>query len=143
MSLDRNSLITEVAKRWGIILKEDDPIIAVIALNDLVLEQHTLRLEAAYKALENHLEKVNKTYVDQSRAIAKIVVGDALVHATMEIRREADQAAKVVGHANSQQIEGISLGLKEREVLKQSATIAWTVAGISSLGLVGALFWFT
>ncbi len=141
--MNRETLLGEVAKRWGIIITDDDPIVAVVALNDVILEQHTDRLEKANKALESHLERVITTQVDQSRQIAKIVVGEALLHASREINAEADKAIQAIAKAQQKSAETLGLGIKQRESLQRSATIGWTVATLATAGLLMLLFGFT
>ncbi len=143
MDLDTHALVTDVAKRWGIILSEDDPIIAVVALNDAVMEQHTDRLEKANKALESHLERVIGKQVEQSREIAKIVVGEALLQATREINAESDKALQAITLAHQKNTEALGMGIKQRESLQRSAFIGWTVATLSTLGILVLLIGFT
>ncbi len=135
MSLDTDQLIAEVASKYGIVISADDPIIAVVALNDVILDQHTTRSEVALIDLEKRLKALKKEHRDQSRDIASTVIGAALNTAKQEIHAEALRASKVFTEEIRQQLTAAQANHQQIGSLEKSNRIAWSIAILATVGV--------
>ncbi len=135
MSLDTDQLIAEVASKYGVVISADDPIIAVVALNDVILDQQAARSEGALIELEKRLFSIKKETADQSREIASTVIGAALDLAKKEIHDETTLASKRVTDEIQRQLKGSLTSQVELGKLQSSNKIAWTITSIAVAAL--------
>lgn len=84
MPIDRDAVIQAVVKEYGILLGKDDPILAFLAVHDVVLRQYSAELSGTMNQLQEHLELVTDRYHGQSKELAETIVGNAVT----QIRRE-------------------------------------------------------
>jgi hypothetical protein len=131
-SVDIQQLIGEVAGRHSVLLKRDDPALALVTMNELILK--------------NSLEAVHK----QIRATI------AEFHASMEKaeKRAGSMLAEKVKESATQMREGLQgdihlAGLKAREYVhmvneahRRSSLLRWVSAGLAAgVLLLGAGMW--
>ncbi len=135
MSLDTDRLIAEVAQKHGIVISADDPIISVVALNDVILDQHTARSDAALIEFEKRLLAIKKESAVQSREIASTVIGTALALAKKEIHTEAALASQVFVDEIQKQLKASQTSHSENGALKRSTSIAWSITAIAVVAL--------
>lgn len=136
MSIEVDDLIREVAARYGIVITVDDPIIAAVALNDVILDQHTARLEAAHKVLTDHIAEISDSQIQRSRQIAQTIVGEALKVATRDIEEQAKAAAESAAAGLETRINEMSKELIGRSTLHRRLAVAWSIAGVSLITLL-------
>lgn len=87
--IDLEHIRERLAARYGILVSADDPIMAAVALNDIVLESHFARIDAALQRHAKTLAEVDEQRQTKQRELAKHIVGDALRHARNALNREA------------------------------------------------------
>jgi len=56
--LDRKSIIDAVARKHGIILSDDDPILSFLCVHDVILDEYRERFEHADKSRQIQLERM-------------------------------------------------------------------------------------
>ncbi|MES9902164.1 MAG: hypothetical protein ABW168_05710 [Sedimenticola sp.] len=116
MTIDVEKLLQEVAAKHGLVILPDDPIIAAVTLNDIILDAHTARIAEAQKSLEEHMATVTRMQVERSREIARTVIGDALEIAKKEINDEALKASEVFSIAVETKITALETSLQNSAV---------------------------
>jgi len=78
MSLDTDAVIDLVAREHGIFLSKNDPLLSLLAVNDIILAQHSNYLTAQVKDLKEDLESITDRYQLQSKEIADVIVGQTV-----------------------------------------------------------------
>ena len=73
--IDRDQVIQEVASSHGIILAPDDPILAFLAVHDVVLGRYATEVGTR---LAEELEQITESYQIQARELAESIVGAAV-----------------------------------------------------------------
>ncbi|GEJ56623.1 hypothetical protein [Anaeromyxobacter diazotrophicus] len=104
--MDAKLLIAEVAKRHGILLDANDPVLVTVTLNELVLEEYLRRLSAAVEQGERRAVAASERQLAMAKqAAGEIVtrtaayVADQVRAAAAEARSEIEQ--RVAGAATS------------------------------------------
>jgi len=78
MSLDTQAVVDLVAKEHGIFLSQNDPLLSVLAINDVVLSSYASDLANQLSDVKEHLETVTVRHQQQSKEIAQTIVGQTL-----------------------------------------------------------------
>lgn len=80
--MKREDIIALVAKEHGILISRDDPILALLAVHQVLVNYYVNQLgenfENMAQQLSQQLDEVQSRYSDQSRKLANEVVGDAI-----------------------------------------------------------------
>ena len=84
-----------LASRFGIVVSADDPILAAVALNDIVLDSHAQRVDRLLKDHTRQLAQADDLRLAKHRELAKAVLGDALRQAKDEL---SVHAANLTSH---------------------------------------------
>ena len=87
--LDLERIRELLASRHGIVVSADDPILAAVALNDIVLDNHAQRVERLLRQHARRLAESDDTRLGKHRDLAKTVLGDALRQAKSELNDHA------------------------------------------------------
>ena len=87
--LDLERIRELLASRHGIVVSADDPILAAVALNDIVLDNHAQRVERMLQQHARRLAEADDTRLAKHRDLAKTVLGDALRQAKSELNGHA------------------------------------------------------
>lgn len=116
-----------LASRHGIIVNADDPIMAAVALNDLVLNQHFARIDAALERHADRLAETDRLRQEQQKTLAKKILGDALQSARSSLRQETAEAIATLQKAI-------------REPIAQERESRWKFLAFF-LGLVALIGW--
>ena len=78
--VDTKRLIGEVAKRHGLLLDEDDPVLLTVTLSEFILDEYVEKLNA-------NLERAFAREVDRARATAEMVVARVCAQMADEVRK--------------------------------------------------------
>ena len=73
MSIDKEEIIQIVAKEKGILLTKDDPILAFLAVHDVVLGSYADTIGGLAKTLEGKLESVSREYAETTEGVSAAI----------------------------------------------------------------------
>lgn len=73
--IDRDQIVQEVASSHGIILGLDDPVLAFLAVHDVVLSRYATEVGTR---LAEELEQITESYQSQAKELAETIVGAAV-----------------------------------------------------------------
>ena len=120
VALDRSRLMSEVATRHGFLIREDDPAMALVTMNQLVLEQEWEFLENRIHLLSNDIIK-SLNYAEE-QALSRIEESSRKAAATVkeEISRDLER-----GNLHARE-----LIVRLQSVYGRSSIRLWTVFGI-------------
>lgn len=89
--LSREDVIGIVAKEHGILISKDDPILALLAVHQVLMDEYAATIgsevEAANQSFIQALRDAQETYSEQSKALANQVVGNAVKNVTAAEKR--------------------------------------------------------
>ena len=86
MTLNQDEIIQVVAKDYGILLTKDDPVLAVLAVHDVVLRHYTAEVTSSMEHLREQLELVTDRYQGHTKALGEALVGNAVKQISTESR---------------------------------------------------------
>ena len=89
-----------LASRFGIVVSADDPILAAVALNEIVLDHHAQRVDRLLQEHTRRLAQADDTRLAKHRDLAKSVLGDALRQAKQDLQDHAMKLANSGGSSN-------------------------------------------
>ncbi len=78
MSFDTDAVVDLVAKEHGIFLSKNDPLLSVLAMNDIVLSGYSQTLSNQLNEVKEHLEMITSRHQQQSKDLAEVIVGQTL-----------------------------------------------------------------
>ena len=87
-----------LASRFGIVVSADDPILAAVALNHIVLDHHAQRMNRLLQEHTRQLAQADDARLAKHRDLAKTVLGDALRQAKQDLQ---DHAVKLTSRGGS------------------------------------------
>jgi hypothetical protein len=93
----------QLAARFGIVVSADDPILATVALNDIVLDHHAERVEHLLRQHARRIDEADAARLARQRDLAKTVIGDALREAKTALHQHANTLAQHRGPGPSSQ----------------------------------------
>jgi len=70
-------LIGEVARRHNVLVDPSDPVFIAVTLNEILLAEHTERIEAALKQAEARIADLSARQLRSARWIAAALIADA------------------------------------------------------------------
>lgn len=127
--LDKERIIQEIARRHRILLSPDDPIFAALAMNDVVLSAYIAKVQESIEHLAGRVEEVTHHYTQDSRAIARQIVGQAVQQALGQIQAGA-------GQISAQMAADMRAVLAEQQALARQARRAGRVALLAAAATV-------
>jgi hypothetical protein len=102
MGLDREAIIAEVARRHGILLGPDDPILATVAIHEVVLGAYIRQVEASVTRAIEEFEGATQRAIEGSRTVARAILGQTLQQVRDELAEAArPMATEVVGEIHA------------------------------------------
>ena len=130
--LNKESLTAELARRYGIRMDEDDPALAMVALNRLALENAVKQLSEAIREgiseLEDSMQRVDRR---AGKLIAQEVTETA-ARVRAELQKDIDAAGLKAAH----------LVYQVDQAHKRPALIRWLAVGLTSAAaLFGSGLW--
>lgn len=133
MVLDRDEIIQIIAKDFGILLTKDDPVLAVLAVHDVVLRYYTNEVNINIEQLKKNLEFISDRHQDHTKTLSESLI----VKAVQQISEESQNFQKnlhLLLEKEHQRHQIVLEALTERsELANKQATIAMWVAVVFSL----------
>ena len=124
-SVDAKRLTAEVAARHGLLIREDDPAMALVTMSEIVLEEVLERAEARLRAVVAEAEARQKRLQQEALAWVQEEIG----HAGGALR------AQVLRDIDSGRLQARELVIQLSQVYSRSAVRRWVAIGIVS-GLI-------
>ena len=116
-----------LASRFGIVVSADDPILAAVALNEIVLDNHAQRVDRLLQEHTRRLAQADDARLAKHRDLAKTVLGDALRQAKQDLQ---DHAVKLTSRGGS----GTPAAPAPTLPLWQTAALLSTIAALVGWG---------
>lgn len=88
--IDRAKIIGEVAEKHKVLLSEDDPIFALVALNQSILETYSNVFKDSVSKLSEKVETISQNYSATSKEIAEEVIGSTISNFQSSIEDATD-----------------------------------------------------
>lgn len=119
-TVDAKKLTSEVAARHGLLIREDDPAMALVTMSEIVLEQV---LEKAEAGLRNVLSDVEKSQTGAQQ--------EALVRVQEQMDRAGDAlCVRVQRDIDAGRLRAKELVVQLSQVYSRSAVRRWVALGI-------------
>jgi hypothetical protein len=83
---DREALIAEVAKRHKILLDPDDPAVALVTINEIVLSRAIAIVEARLQETEQRLAYISAQQAETAKAIGEAIITAAAVYVAERLK---------------------------------------------------------
>jgi aspartokinase len=140
MALDRDEIIQVIAKDFGILLTKDDPVLAVLAVHDVVLRHYTAEVTTSMEQLKEHLELVTDRYQSHTKALSEALVGKAVKQISEE-SQYLQTKLKTLLEQEHQRHQTILEELTARSELanKQAKIAMWIAVGFAGLASLAAI----
>lgn len=144
--IDFDDIRKEVAIRHNLLLGKDDPILATVTVNELVLSRYLDLISEQYDEANRTLTLTLQQQVEQSKDTAGKIITDAANYVSDQLRQAVAEAVKEAGKDLRRQVaevqaanrEAVASG-REAQVAKTSAFMAAALAGVAALVAVAAL----
>ena len=134
--LDFDKIRQEVAVKHNVLLSKDDPILASVTINELVLEQ-LLKLASSQNAeVSRQLTITLQQQVEQAKETAGRLITEATDYVAKEIERAVSSAMISSGNTLMRNIASTKISIENNEVihsLNMSKRTAYIIALITSL----------
>lgn len=124
----------EVARRHNLLLNKDDPILAAVTLNELVLSSYLARMEQAAGDAERQAAGRVAQEVGAVKAIAERMIVGASTYFADEVRKVADQLIATVD-AKLKAAQDTARAVEEAKRPAQWAAAAAIVAAVLAIGM--------
>lgn len=129
-AVDTKRLSGEVAARHGLLIREDDPAMALVTMNEIVLEQVLSEAELRLRGLFAEVEKGQKIAQQETLVWVQEEMGRAGSAFRVQLQRDIDAG----------RLQARELVIQLSQVYSRSAVRRWVALGIVSgllLVLVG------
>lgn len=133
--MDPKQLVEEVFAKTRVRIAEDDPVLAVVLLNEALVEGLCERLESTVRASEDRVSAAVLQQVEAARQALAGTVTAGAEHLAEEARRAAAYLEEVVKSAAAEHV-GASAAVAERA--RRFMWIALTAAGLA-IGLLAGM----
>ena len=134
--IDRDQVIQEVASSHGIILAPDDPVLAFLAVHDVLLARYAAEVGSR---LGEELEQITESYQRQAKELAETIVGGAIDRIRQETVGFLDDLRELL--ESERQLRQAQLG-RSKKAVKWALVGAVVAAGFAAL-LAVAVFIMT
>jgi predicted nucleic acid-binding protein len=129
--MDRDQIIAAVARETGVKLSSADPILAAVAINEVLLDQALAKLDRQMKSQVDRVTAASTQAVVDAKAAAELIINEAGEWAEARIKSAGEAAAASVLSTLRQET-----GRAERA--SRAATRAiWIVAAVAAVALSG------
>jgi hypothetical protein len=140
VGLDREAIIAEVARRHGILLGPEDPILATVAIHEVVLGEYIRQVEAGMTRTTEEFEGATHRAIEGSKAVAREILGQTL----QQVRDELAKAARPLAEEVACELRGL---LDRQQALVERAAgierVVVTAAALTGLSVVALVAWIT
>jgi hypothetical protein len=121
-SVDTKRLSGEVAARHGLLIREDDPAMALVTMSEIVLEQFLSEAELRLRGLVSEAEKGQKRSQQETLVWVQEEMGRAGSALRAELQRDIDAG----------RLQARELVVQLSQVYARSAVRRWVALGIVS-----------
>lgn len=125
--IDRDQIIQEVATSHGIILGPDDPVLAFLAVHDVLLSRYAAEVGSR---LGEELEQVTESYQEQAKELAEKIIGGAVSQI-----RDATAGFR----DGLQELLESERGLRQAQLVRAERGVKWAVVCAVAAGGCAAL----
>jgi hypothetical protein len=137
-ALDQDQVIAEVARRHKILLTRDDPILAVLALHEVIFAGYIAQVNAAVDKLQEDMEGIAQRYTEDSKTVAKTIIGQAVDQTVAQIRAGTEPVAIQI-RANMEDALDRYESIAYRTMRAEMVSVISAVVSVVALGIVVAL----
>lgn len=137
--MDKQRIINEVMQKHGIVLSKDDPILAFLAVHDVLIDDYTARIGASIKSVNESLEVVTMKHTNLSKELSEKLVGVATNELQKETKLLQSSLKSLMNDEQNRFIGSISELVEQTEANKRYTTyglIACTALTATCLGAV-------
>ena len=124
-SVDTKKLTSEVAARHGLLIRDDDPAMALVTMNEIVLEQVLERAQIRLQAILSEAETGQKKLQQEALGWVQDEIGYAGGALRVQLQRDMDAG----------RLQAKELVVQLSQIYARSAVRRWVAVGIVS-GLV-------
>ena len=135
--IDIDAIRLEVARRHGVMVGKDDPILAFVTVNELVLEAFLARAREASDELERRGAALMAQEVATVKATAEKMIGGAASFFTQEVRKAADAAESSVASSIERRVAQAVAAADRAESVKRPAYVAAAAAIAAAFLTIG------
>jgi hypothetical protein len=121
-SVDAKKLSGEVAARHGLLIREDDPAMALVTMSEIVLEHVLKEAEIGLRAVLSEAEKNQKRSQQETLVWVQEEMGRAGSALRAQLQRDIDAG----------RLQARELVVQLRQVYARSAVRRWVAVGIVS-----------
>lgn len=124
-SIDAKKLTSEVAARHGVVIREDDPAMALVTMSEIVLEEALRKAEVRLAAVLEEAENRQKRLQQEAVSWVQEEIGRAGSALRAQIQRDIDGA----------RLQARELVVQLSQVYSRTAVRRWVAVGVVS-GLI-------
>lgn len=144
--IDFDAIRSEVAIRHNLLLGKDDPILAAVTVNELVLARYLDLVSEQYDEANRTLAVMLQQNVELSKDTAGKIITDAANYVSDQLRQTVAEVVKEAGKDLRRQVAEAQAAsretvanVKDAQTAKTSALIAAVLAGVAAVVAVGSL----
>jgi len=126
-------LIGEVAKRHGIVLGKDDPVLVTLTFHEVVMREYVEQVVSAVEEATAEMAAASAQQVEYARRAAKELLGGAAAGAGEEVRLAGERVRARLADAAEEQVRDL-----RREVMAARRE-RWLALGCAVVAVGGAL----
>lgn len=130
-SLSVQELIGEVAKRHGLLLGPNDPILVTLTLNELIVAGYVDSITAAIGDTLDQLSGAQAQHIEAAREIASGIVTRAADYGADQVKRLVDDLAAGLRASLSADVEAARAAAAEAQQARKGAV--WALVGAVAL----------
>lgn len=134
---DVNALIGEVAARHGITLRRDDPMFALVTVNQLVLEDTIAELAVRARQMTSEFDLAG----ERLQARVGNAIGTEVRRACLEIRRLLREELSSARGQNRQSVDDLRRGQSGSIVYHRRTALLFAATTVFALGVVVGRVW--
>lgn len=121
-SIDAKKLTAQVAARHGLLIREDDPAMALVTMNEIVLEQVLENAQVGLRGILSETEKGQKRSQQEAAVWVQEEIGRAGSALRVQLLRDIDAG----------RLQAKELVVKLAQLYSRSAVRTWVALGIVS-----------
>ena len=129
--MDRDQIIAAVARETGVKLSLADPILAAVAINEVLLDQALAKLDRQVKQQADRVTAASTQIIADAKAAAELIVAEAGAWAETRIKTAGEAAAASVLFTLKQETA------KAEQAGRIASRAIWIVAVIAAVALSG------
>jgi len=129
--LNRDQIIDTVAEKHKFIIDKDDPILATLAVHQVILDEINKKFSESLSGLQENLETVTANYTEVSKELGNNIIGEALNRFSEELESSNDLQKKIF----EDKMAGISSAIDQVLAMKKILIYVSISLGICGLSI--------